>query len=123
MQRLNVIYVLLSAIMLPLIIKQFVNGIFDQDLFLTSWYGIISSILIFELGLKLFDKRKKSRFVDFIANISFEIYLVHHVFAFGRFSVMNVTHSWCMGFALLILISIMLGYILHRISDIKIAKE
>lgn len=78
-----------------------------------SIFGLLS------MGLK---NAKSNCVVNFIAAISFEIYLVHHVFAFGRFSVMKIVPNWWLGFLLLVAMSISLGWCLNKIGNIRISK-
>lgn len=76
---------------------------------------IIAALAIFELSIYWLKDARRRDIISFISGISFEIYLMHHVFAFGRFSVMNITPNWWIGFMLLTSASIGLGCGLSRI--------
>ena len=80
--------------------------------------GVSLAISCLCIAMAVFKNAKSCKIVDFIANISFEIYLVHHVFAFGRFSVMNITNSWIIGFLVLAAICLIGGLVLNRISKL-----
>ena len=84
--------------------------------------GIAAAMACLCIAMVIFRNVKESKVVSFVANISFEIYLVHHVFAFGRFSVMNLTDSWLLGFLLLMTISVAGGYALNKVTSIKLTK-
>lgn len=78
--------------------------------------GMATSLSLFELVMVGLYKVKENKVVSFVAGISYEMYLVHHLFAYGRFSVMEVTPYWCLGFLLLLTASIILAWLLNKIG-------
>lgn len=80
--------------------------------------GIICASSIFTLLAKIFYHKSENKYISFISKISFEIYLVHHVLAFGKYSIYNLLHvNFIVGFLIVTFISIILGYLLHYISN------
>lgn len=94
------------------------TGNWQEHSSIAKWIGIASSVSIFGLAINTFQRVKKNRIVEFVAGISFEIYLVHHVFAYGGYSVMKISPNWFCGFFILIIISIVLGWCLNKIGNI-----
>lgn len=70
------------------------------------------SIMTFILNV---DFKRKNTFVVWLSSISFEIYLVHHGFCQGEFSVLNSTHLFWSLF-LLLLVSTLSACLLKRIA-------
>lgn len=103
----------------------FYQGIYENNRFVAEWLGIIDAVLIMFCTLALFNKiktEKCDRVTTFLSNISFEIYLVHHVFAFGTYSIINICPPHpIVAFAALVTLSITLATILHWFST-KITK-
>lgn len=75
----------------------------------------MKDFIVYAMMMGLY-KAKESKAVSFVAGICYEVYLVHHLFAYGRFSVMEVTPYWCLGFLLLLTVSIMLAWLLNKIG-------
>lgn len=80
--------------------------------------GVLAASACLCVAMALFRKVNENKVVSFISNISLEIFLMHHVFAFGRFSVMHLTESWILGYLILLFIGIAGGYCLNLISKI-----
>lgn len=89
---------------------------------ITKLICMFAAFSLFGLSMMGLNEAKSNKVVSFVAGISFEIYLVHHIIAFGRFSVMKVAPNWWTGFLLLITVSIVLSWCLNKISCIKIRK-
>lgn len=84
--------------------------------------GCIGAFSIITAAVIFLQKAKGNRTISFVSQISMEIYLVHHVFAYGRFSVMHLTDNWFIGLVILFIISILLGFLLHKLSEFKVKK-
>lgn len=89
----------------------------------TKLICMLAAFSLFGLSMMGLQTAKNSKVVNFIATISFEIYLVHHIIAFGRFSVMHVAPNWWTGFLILITASVVIGWILNRLSNIKFGNK
>ena len=83
-----------------------------------TWLGIISACITFTFLFKLFLNAKSNKFIDFIAAISFEIYLVHHVFCFGKYSLFRVVENPVLGTLSIFALSLILAIILNKIGKI-----
>lgn len=95
-------------------------GLGSEYLSVDKLSGIVSALCLLFIFLKVFNTAGCNKLASFVAGISFEIYLVHHVFAFGRFSVMNITNIWPLALALLIVGSIFAGWILNKLSKLTL---
>lgn len=71
------------------------------------------SLLAFLLRLHY---AKESVVMTFISGISFELYLVHHGFCSGEFSVFQLTDSYAMMLILLIMVSSVCAFILNKMA-------
>lgn len=90
---------------------------------ITKLICMLAAFSLFGLSMMGLNEAKSNKVVSFVAGISFEIYLVHHIIAFGRFSVMKVAPNWWIGLLLLITASIFLGWCLNKISKIKLGTK
>lgn len=82
----------------------------------SKWLGLASAIIVFTILKKIFNNAGNNLLVDSISAISFEIYLIHHVFCFGKYSIYQIIPNPILGTIVILLISIILAYILNAIS-------
>ena len=108
--------VIVSCFIFPMIILLYYWELTNK--FTSVWIGIFSAILIFCILNKLFDNAKEIRMINFISTISFELYLVHHVFCFGEYSLFKIIGNPILGIMAIFLLSVILAYPLHFISNI-----
>lgn len=91
-----------------------------------KWCGIIAAIVLFTIFVKLFRNTKRNVVVEYISTISFELYLVHHVFCFGKYSLYQIIPNPILGtiavFAISFILATMLHYICNYIQRIPICK-
>lgn len=83
----------------------------------SKWCGIISALAVFTIFVKLFKNSAKNAIVEYISTISFELYLVHHVFCFGKYSLYQIIPNPILGTIAIFIISIILAALLHYISN------
>lgn len=83
----------------------------------TVWLGLVSAIIIFAVLKKIFNEAENNPLINFISTISFEIYLVHHVFCFGNYSIYHIVSNPILGTIVILIVSIILATILKRISS------
>lgn len=81
------------------------------------WGGMISAISFFMMSYLIFKNANENKVIGFISSISFEIYLVHHVFCFGQFSLFKVVENPILGMSAILLLSVALAYPLHLIGN------
>lgn len=105
---------IVCCIVVPMVISLFYLELTNK--YTSVWGGLICAIIILGLLNKLFSTVKENRFVSFISTISFEIYLVHHVFCFGNYSVFQIIGNPILGIIVIFLISVLLAYFLHSIN-------
>gem|GEM_PF-7124162 len=92
------------------------NGLSEKNhvcyLLLTEFSGFLILALLIRYLPKNLNKR-----VEFLSDISLEIYLIHHFILAGPIiSIVSWTNIHIVNFALLIITSVLLGYFLHLIS-------
>lgn len=69
-----------------------INIIGDGNRLIRDWCVLIAALAWFPLFCKIGNKRNQvSNIIDFLSSISFEMYLVHHPFVLGKYSVFNHT--------------------------------
>ena len=76
-------------------------------------YTHFAAALCFVIAAAWLFKSKPWNCVQFIADLSFEIYLVHYMFIWSPVSVMNATDSWAINCLLVIGISIGCAYLMR----------
>lgn len=82
------------------------------------WCGIFCAVIFLCLTYNLFKSNKTNNIISFISYISFEIYLVHHIFCFGQYSLYKYIPSPIIGTITIIIISISMGYLFKYIGCI-----
>lgn len=81
------------------------------------WVGIVNTIVIFSFLYRLLENVKYNRIIAYISSITFEIYLVHHVFCFGKYSIYKLINNPILGTLAIFAISITFAAILNYISN------
>lgn len=93
-------------------------GLYDTYRQIAETLGCVSAFSFFLLFTKFFLDAPSRRWISFLSSISFELYLVHHVISFGRYSVVGWVGNPIFAFILLLLISISLAYVLYSVKRI-----
>lgn len=116
MKRLKAITLFLLT-NIPIIFCYYSFNIFDYKN-ISYALSIICASSFFIFLVNTFQNIKETKYVSFISNISFEIYLIHHVLSFGEYSIYKLMKvDFITGFILVLIISIIIGYIFHRFSN------
>lgn len=110
-----------SVVILSSSIYAYANGLYDNQRFLAEWSGILCAYTIKILLLRLMKGANSCKIVDYIASISFEIYLLHHVISFGPYSVVRIIPHPIVAFVALIIVTFILASALHWCSS-KLSK-
>lgn len=84
--------------------------------FLMFWINLLNSLLWIACAPLIFKRTKISRTVLFISTISFEIYLIHHPFCMGAYSLVKYMPVW-MASVCIFVISIFGGWILSILTS------
>lgn len=87
------------------------------NIYTSKWCGLASAITVFAITKKIFNKADKNLIVNFISTISFEIYLTHHVFCFGKHSIYHIIPNPILGTIVIFIISFILAKLLKTISN------
>lgn len=116
-QRISATFVTISSFVILLSsIYAFNNGLYDNLRFAAEWSGILCAYTIIILLLRLMKGANSCKMVDYIASISFEIYLLHHVIAFGPYSIVRIFPHPATAFLSLVTITFILATVLHWCS-------
>ena len=107
-----------SLIILSIIIALFFYGLYDTMRPLAECLGVISAGLVMALIIKIFKGVRPNKVAEFVAGISFEIYLVHHNFAFGRYSIPSLVGNPVVGLCALLVFSIVSAWLLKRFCGV-----
>lgn len=75
--------------------------------------GFTWFVALLQIGTKV----KVGKFLIFISGISYEMYLVHHIFCNGPFNVYKVTSNPALAFLMIAGGAFIFGYILHVVGD------
>lgn len=103
-----------SAILILVIILFWCDA---TNIYTSKWCGLLSAIIVFAISKKVFNNTDKNFVVNLISTISFEIYLTHHVFCFGKHSIYHIIPNPILGTIAIIIISFILAAILKSISN------
>ena len=85
-----------------------------ETYYITAMCGILILLWLY----RLFHIYRPGPFIVFFSGISYQLYLVHHPFCFGKFSIFRLTGEyWYIGILLIFILSILLALLLKRIAD------
>lgn len=84
--------------------------------------GLILAALLFTILHNIFKNRNINRIILTLSNISFEIFLVHHIITIGEYRAMNYITQPYICFIFICTMSIIFGYILNCLSFKNIYK-
>lgn len=97
------------------------------NVYTEKWCGIIVAIALFTLFVKFLKNTKRNAMVEFISTISFELYLVHNIIIFGKFSLYHIIPNPIIGTIAVLasscILAIMLHYICNYMKKIHIFKK
>lgn len=110
---------IVNTIIYPIILLMYYYGI-HKNMTISVWLGIISAILffisIFRITLTNFINDK---WLNFLSNISFEFYLVHHALCLSSFSLFSQVNNPIFSFISAFILSILFAIILHSMIKNK----
>lgn len=87
----------------------------DSNRLLRDWVVLIAALSWFPMFCKIPMRKPKVMVVDYISAISFEMYLVHHPFILGKYSLID-PNTATGGVVTVLLITIILSSLLHNLS-------
>lgn len=115
------LYVAIMLIPVIILVLCYFYGSESEDI--KKIMGILSAFSILGMGLITLRDANSNKYVSYVATISFEIYMVHHIFSYGRFSIMQFTSNWFLGWFIFLFASVILGSVLYYISKLIFHNE
>lgn len=116
-RRESKIMTMVYVIMLMAIVALFCFGLYDKYRLVGEWLGVLAAALIAVIILSTCRNAKGNQMITFVAGISFELYLVHHVMAFGRWSITAYLGNPILGLAVYFLCSFLMAYLLKTLCN------
>lgn len=104
---------LLGAIAVRLVAKSICDGTIWYDRVAVGYTQMVIAIGILIVCTVIFRNRNAPQLLSNIADISFEVYLVHYMFCVGPVKLFGCTGWWGADAALVTAISVFLGSVLH----------
>lgn len=95
----------------------FKSDIFAKNQFIAYMVGAICGLAQLAYAYLCFKQIKANVIVSYLSSISFDIYMVHHAFCFGEYSIFKAVDNKIVAILCIGLISIGLGIMLHAISN------
>lgn len=114
--------IMCCSFVIRIIMRHFFDGTMIYGRIVVGYTQVVSAFCIFYIFADLFQNINPAKIVEIISNISFEIYLIHYMFCVGPVRIFGLTPSWILDCSVIILISIIMGFILNKISDRIIEK-
>ena len=108
--------VMILAFVIRLIGKATIDGTKIYDCIIVIFTQYIAAFCILGLFVTIFRNIKKSKLIDIICGISFEIYLYHYMFIVGPVSLMKITNSYVINCVIVIAITVLVSYTLNKFS-------
>lgn len=96
--------------------RHFFDGTVFYDRIACGYTQDLAAFCIFYLFAVLFHNIQPPKWVGFIGEISFEVYLVHYMFCVGPVRLFGLTPYWVVNCFLVTIISVALAMILHGAS-------
>lgn len=85
--------------------------------YIETYCCLICATIIFALLVRLFSNADNNKIIAYISSISFEIYLVHHTFCFGKYSLYKIIPNPFLGTIAIFITSFVLACLLKQISS------
>lgn len=111
------IFAIIAAFSLRLLARSMCDGTILYERILVPYTQFIAASGIFCLFGKLFANRTVPRPVQWISNISFEIYLYHYMFTVGPISVFGKTYGWLTDCAVTTLVSMVIAFCFYGLNN------
>ena len=108
--------VMCIAFGIRLLARYLFDGTVFYDRIACGYTQILAAFCIFYLFAVAFQNRKPPKWVSFIGEISFEVYLVHYMFCVGPVKLFGRTPYWVLDCMIVTAMSAALAVIIHWIS-------
>lgn len=112
------------AIVFAVFLRLLTRSLWDETPFYTVLcVGITQSVIAVNMLLFFLSfEFRENKVVNFLDNISYEIYLVHYMFIVGPLRIIGITGSFLMDSIIIILITLVSAFVLMKISGLIIYK-
>lgn len=94
----------------------FFDGTVLYERIICGYTQSIAAFCIFYIFAVIFQNAPPSKWVQFISEISFEIYLYHYMFCVGPIRLFGVTNSWIMNCVIIFFITMIIAVVTNMIS-------
>ena len=109
------VFCVLSAILIfRMVIRNYIDGTILYDRLVVGYTSWIASFCILYLFACIFHKPNKV--VNHVSAISFEIYLWHYIFSFGKVSLFGLTPNWITDCIVVTATTFAVSYIMNMIG-------
>lgn len=92
------------------------DGTILYDRIICGYTQTVAAFCIFYIFAVLFEAVKPPKFIVWLSQISFEVYLVHYMFCVGPVSLFNLTPYWIINCVLVTVVSAFLAMGIHTVS-------
>ena len=99
-----------------LLARYFFDGTVFYDRIACGYTQILAAFCIFYLFAVVFQNIQPLKWVSFIGEISFEVYLVHYMFCVGPVKLFGLTPYWVLDCLIVTMVSVAFATILHVVS-------
>lgn len=101
-----------------LVARYFFDGTVFYDRIACDYTQILAAFCIFYLFAVVFRDIQPPKWVGFIGEISFEVYLVHYMFCVGPVKIFGLTPHWMLDCLIVTMISIAVATAIHKVSSV-----
>lgn len=96
------------------------DDILNYENVLNQVFHAFSGLMIIICAISIFKRLKlklNRRILNFTDGLSFEVYLIHHIFILGPFSLMQFTRFEIVNILMVIMLTLVLSMLLKRMSN------
>ncbi len=111
-----------GSILVRLMVRHFFDGTVFYDQITVGYTQMLSAFCLFFIFAFLFQHVKPFRAVEFVSEISFEVYLAHYMFCVGPIRLFGLTPNWILNCLIVTCISVIIGFLIHKASNWIIKK-
>lgn len=106
-----------GAMLLRFVTKYRFDGTILYDRYIVGYTSVAAAFCIFILFAWFFAEKTPNALIQFISDISFEIYLYHYIFTFGLLTLFGKTPSWATDCILVTIITIATAFVMNRLGN------
>ena len=111
------VIVMCIAFTIRILCRQQFDGTIFYNLIVAGYTHAIGAFCIFFIFAYIFRNIKAPKGVEFLSNISFEIYLWHYMFTAGPIKLFGLTPSWILDCILVFTVTILVSWCFNKIAS------